>query len=357
MMTTEDERSSLPAAWSRSLGRDDDQGLADDEQTLADGDQTSSDSDQFAADRDQEASDRDLISGTDAGVHERSRDIRLSSARERNRSAQTRLAAADARDASAQARDQLALARDHAAEARDQVATQRDAASADDDPELLGAEAVAQDAARRLRAAQQRARAVERRVMAARDRQASAKDREQAAAERLQALADREALARRLTIAETDALTGARTRGPGLVELGHELDRCRRTSGLLVVAYVDVVGLKCLNDTKGHSAGDELLVRVVTCIRQQLRSYDAIIRLGGDEFLCVMSNLTLVKAQRRFTEITGALAVAPGGGAISVGFATWAPDDTATEPDRDLLNHRGSIDTSPLAGGNGTAAS
>src|SRR6202011_6011047 len=107
--------------------------------------------------------------------------------------------------------------------------------------------------------------------------------REQAARDRLQAQADREALLHQLAIAETDALTGTRTRAAGLAELDHEIDRARRTTSPLVVAYVDVVGLKAVNDTRGHAAGDELLQHVVRAIRGHLRSYDSIVRLGGDE--------------------------------------------------------------------------
>jgi len=159
------------------------------------------------------------------------------------------------------------------------------------------------------------------RARAAQDRQAAARDREQAARERQRAQADREALAHELAGAETDPLTGTRARAAGLIDLNHELDRCRRTNGLLVVAYVDVDGLKTVNDCAGHGAGDKLLERIVALIGEYLRSYDLIIRLGGDEFLCAMSNMTLVDARRRFSAIAAALAAAPDAAAISTGFA------------------------------------
>ncbi|MEA2182780.1 MAG: hypothetical protein QOF69_1965, partial [Solirubrobacteraceae bacterium] len=158
-------------------------------------------------------------------------------------------------------------------------------------------------------------------------------------------LVDREALAQELAVLAIDPLTGARTRAAGLIELDHELERCRRTSGLLVVAYIDVVALKRLNDSVGHGAGDELLKRVVAQIKEHLRPYDLIIRLGGDEFLCAMSNMTLPGARQRLHAIAADLATAPGCGAIRTGFAQLlTPTETASaliaRADNDLLATR-----------------
>ena len=134
-----------------------------------------------------------------------------------------------------------------------------------------------------------------------------------------------------LAIAEIDQLTGARLRGPGLVELDHEIDRARRTSGALVAAYVDVVGLKAVNDMHGHAAGDGLLRHAVGTIRTHLRSYDLIVRVGGDEFLCVMSGATIQDARQRFASIQTRLTAAPDPPAIKVGFAALGPRDSAAE--------------------------
>jgi diguanylate cyclase (GGDEF)-like protein len=98
-----------------------------------------------------------------------------------------------------------------------------------------------------------------------------------------------------------------------------------------VVAYVDVIGLKTLNDSEGHHAGDRLLQRVVALIKKQLRSYDLIIRMGGDEFLCVVSTISLSDARARFSAIDKALAVASGPGAIRSGFAELQPDESAED--------------------------
>ena len=82
---------------------------------------------------------------------------------------------------------------------------------------------------------------------------------------------------------------------------------------------------------KGHAAGDRLLVHSVALIKQHLRPYDLVIRLGGDEFLCAMSNMTLVDAHRRFSAIAVALAGAPSAPAVRTGFAELSPEQTATE--------------------------
>jgi hypothetical protein len=58
---------------------------------------------------------------------------------------------------------------------------------------------------------------------------------------------------RELAIAETDQLTGARTRAAGLRHIDHEIARAHRTRGLLVAAYVDVVGLRWMRVSTGRS--------------------------------------------------------------------------------------------------------
>jgi diguanylate cyclase (GGDEF)-like protein len=278
------------------------------------------------------AVDGDVPAAGGARAHELSADIRARTAWRREQSADARLVAADKRDAIAHARDLAALARDQAADARNLAMAQSESTYAQDDGRTAnGAELVIRASGQRKRAARRRAQAVEQGALAARDRRGAAQDREQAARERLHALADREVLADELAIAEIDPLTGARTRAAGLIDLDRELDRCRRTAGRLVVAYIDVVGLKTLNDTEGHDAGDELLRRAVQLIKEHVRPYDVIIRVGGDEFVCAMSDASLANARRRFAEIAAALAAAPERGAIRTGFAELTADETARE--------------------------
>jgi diguanylate cyclase (GGDEF)-like protein len=318
---------------------DSEQTLAESEQTLADSDQTSgerdqtsADSDQAASDRDQAASDRDLAHGVDPREHDASREIRRRTALQREQTAATRLESAHERDATAQARDLAALTRDRAAAARDLAMAQREAADERDDARsLTGAELITRAAEQGKRARDYRAQAAENRAQAARDREAAAIDRKQGARDRLQARADREALTYALAITEIDPLTGARARAAGLVDLDREIERSRRTGSTLVIAYVDAVGLKRLNDSQGHGAGDRLLKRIVALITEHLRPYDLIVRLAGDEFLCAMSKMTLPDARRRFSAIATALATTSEAGALRTGFAELAGDETAAE--------------------------
>ena len=315
---------------SQELERD--QAVADRDQTLADRDQDAADSDQAAADSEQAASDneqlasfREVARGGEPGEREFTRELRDRSTGRREKTSRERVDAAAARDAIAQARDATALERDQAADLRD-----RELAASDDGS--TGAGRARQRAARkRRRAAADRAKAAELRAAAAKDREQAARDREQAARDREQAQADREALLRQVAIAETDALTGARARAAGLVDLDHEIDRARRTETPLVAAYVDLVGLKAVNDTHGHSAGDALLQRAVQGIRDHLRPYDLIIRLGGDEFLCAMPGATIQESHHRFAIIQAALATGPDPCRIKIGFATLAPEDSIAD--------------------------
>ena len=59
-----------------------------------------------------------------------------------------------------------------------------------------------------------------------------------------------------------------------------------------LVMAVDVDGLKEINDTYGHEAGDKLIRSAADCLVKALRGNDLVMRTGGDEFVCVLTNLT-----------------------------------------------------------------
>jgi diguanylate cyclase (GGDEF)-like protein len=196
----------------------------------------------------------------------------------------------------------------------------------------------------RKRAASDRARSAMHRVAAGGDRDSAASDRELAAGDRVLAAEDRALATAEREADERDTVTGARRRAPGLADVRREIDRVRRGDGRLVAAYVDVDGLKAINDSRGHHAGDAMLQHVVGVLQTHLRSYESVIRLGGDEFLCTLSGATIQKARERFDEITAELMGTPEAGSITVGFAQLAdgdsPMDLIDRADRELIAAR-----------------
>lgn len=89
-----------------------------------------------------------------------------------------------------------------------------------------------------------------------------------------------------------DTLTGLPVRWVFLEHLEHALERLRRARTQLAVLFIDIDGLKYVNDTHGHSAGDQLLTVVVSRLRASLRREDILARIGGDEFVVLIDNLT-----------------------------------------------------------------
>jgi diguanylate cyclase (GGDEF)-like protein len=123
-------------------------------------------------------------------------------------------------------------------------------------------------------------------------------------------------------------LTGALRRDRGLADLKREIDRARRSDGRLVLGFVDVDGLKAINELEGHSAGDRLLRDVAAAMRTGLRSYDLVIRYGGDEFLCALPGTDVDGARRRFDEVATKLTERNPRASVSTGWAKLEDSDT-----------------------------
>jgi diguanylate cyclase (GGDEF)-like protein/PAS domain S-box-containing protein len=82
----------------------------------------------------------------------------------------------------------------------------------------------------------------------------------------------------------TDDLTGLYNRR-GFVTLGERhIELARRKGREMLLIFADIDGLKSINDTYGHAAGDQALVDAARLLRTTYRSADIIARLGGDEF-------------------------------------------------------------------------
>ncbi|MCW2608663.1 MAG: diguanylate cyclase [Frankiales bacterium] len=151
--------------------------------------------------------------------------------------------------------------------------------------------------------------------------------------------------AERLDAARHDGLTGTWLRAAGDKLLEQAVHRVGLTGSRLSVAFVDVDGLKLLNDGKGHAAGDQALRAVGSALLRGLRQDDVVIRWGGDEFLCVLPGATEQDARHRLAEAQRLLAEHPEHRTVSVGTAQWRPGESRHDligrADRALYRSRG----------------
>jgi diguanylate cyclase (GGDEF)-like protein len=124
-----------------------------------------------------------------------------------------------------------------------------------------------------------------------------------------------------------DTLTGLPNRLHLLEAIEEELDRDR---GLTAVLYLDLDRFKSVNDTWGHSAGDELLCQFSRRIQGAIRAQDLAARLGGDEFAILIrgagTEAAIAAAERLLAAVDGSYSLKCGEIAchVSVGIAVGA---------------------------------
>jgi diguanylate cyclase len=151
------------------------------------------------------------------------------------------------------------------------------------------------------------------------------------------------ALARAEREAMFDALTGCLNRRGWTVALRAEERRCSRHGLDAVVVIVDLDGLKAINDSEGHEAGDRCLIDCADALRRAVRAEDSVARLGGDEFAV----LAVQTARRAPKAVVAHLerALEEADVSASLGWALRSRHaglaDAVTDADRRMLTRKG----------------
>jgi diguanylate cyclase (GGDEF)-like protein/PAS domain S-box-containing protein len=93
-------------------------------------------------------------------------------------------------------------------------------------------------------------------------------------------------------LAYYDALTGLPNRLLFQDRMKHTLVQAQRHNSIIGVMFIDLDGFKTVNDTLGHAIGDKLLQLAATRLQECVRRGDTVARFGGDEFACLLCDLT-----------------------------------------------------------------
>jgi diguanylate cyclase (GGDEF)-like protein len=152
------------------------------------------------------------------------------------------------------------------------------------------------------------------------------------------AIANARLLAETHRLARDDDLTGALNRRSLMERLDGEIAGAARHGDIFGVVLCDVDGLKSVNDTAGHLAGNEVLTKVAHLMRESVRAEDVVARFGGDEFVLLLPRTGLLPAQALVSRIESRLREETYHWAgrdhplpsVSFGIA-WFPEDGRTD--------------------------
>ena len=102
---------------------------------------------------------------------------------------------------------------------------------------------------------------------------------------------------------EYDSMTGVYNRRAGFEKLSQLYKSSESKNSTISVCFIDINGLKEVNDALGHESGDELILSVIAGIKHNIRNNDFVARLGGDEFLIVFEGMDESKAEEIWSRI------------------------------------------------------
>lgn len=108
-----------------------------------------------------------------------------------------------------------------------------------------------------------------------------------------------------------DRLTGLPNRALLSDRLRQAMIQCNHQQQSMVIAYLDLDGFKAINDSHGHEIGDQLLIALAGRMKESLRKSDTLARIGGDEFVAVLSNLENVNDYKLLLQYLLAAAANP----------------------------------------------
>jgi diguanylate cyclase (GGDEF)-like protein len=128
--------------------------------------------------------------------------------------------------------------------------------------------------------------------------------------------------------ARRDSLTGLPNRFVFEERIGSIVEQAKRHGHPLTLAALDLDHFKAVNDTMGHHMGDQVLKQVAEVLQQQIRLTDLLVRMGGDEFLLVLPDTTMVDARflaERLCQAVEDLNIVTDTGrlAVSIGLSEW----------------------------------
>ena len=148
--------------------------------------------------------------------------------------------------------------------------------------------------------------------------------------------------------ASTDVTTGLPNSRAAFIRLDQEINRAGREQRTLGVLFMDLTGLKPVNDSYGHVAGDRLLAGTAKRLQDSLRSYDFVGRVGGDEFLALAPGVSRENLAQLVEQIKSALQESPVEVAsgkmlrpvLSIGAALYPEEGATSKELLDLSDQR-----------------
>jgi diguanylate cyclase (GGDEF)-like protein/PAS domain S-box-containing protein len=144
-------------------------------------------------------------------------------------------------------------------------------------------------------------------------------------------------------LAHHDQLTALPNRLFLAAHLPGAIEQTRRSGQMLAILFLDLDRFKHINDSRGHETGDELLKTVAQRIRSTVRSVDVVVRMGGDEFIVILKEVTNItqvnEAAERIIEALSRPVVINGRSlvtTVSIGVSLYPRDGADME---ELLRH------------------